>query len=407
MSGLEVDIVPEGTNGPQGAAPITRQTVEVVFDTAKPANGAPANPNTDAGIGGRIARGVAALQAAGGGVGKVPSAASEKAAEAAKPAKGLEVAVEGADSGADGAETPAEDADQAAADAAKAEIDKAAAGGTASAPEMEQLQANYALAQARIDALSAGDLDDNARTGWIEKPVDWIRSEMARRMGVAADSEAVDQALGHFQWELTLDRMGVAKEALPKDIQERNNTEHAERRKALAKAAGDAGQAAKSHGEGRAAVHKLVSDQLAAAADKFPHAVAGAELNIGGVPAAQAAIYLWQEAVKRGEVKNTGDDAKDIPEALRLYDKFCKTRLGTKLQLQNATPSPASTPAASKEAATGAKKSPTVSSKQAASAPTAKTVTAAPSGPKVIDVSDMQGRSRRLREVAQKHFGPK
>ena len=36
MSGLEVDLVPEGINGSQGAAPITRQTVEVVFDTAKP-----------------------------------------------------------------------------------------------------------------------------------------------------------------------------------------------------------------------------------------------------------------------------------------------------------------------------------------------------------------------------------
>lgn len=411
MSGIDVDVVQNETNGPQGADAITKPTVEVVFDTVRPANGMPANPNADAGISSRVARGIAALQKAGGGVGKVPPAAAEPAAAQAgaeKAPKGLEVSVVDPEKEAAGAENGADAADPAEKEAVPAEIDAAKATEAAGNPDLEQIRSDLALAQARIEALTSGDLDDDSRMGWIEKPVDWIRAEVAKRMGAKPDSDAVDKALSHFQWELTLDRMGVAKEALPKDIQDRNNGEHAERRKALAKVASDAQGAAKAQTEGRAAVHKLVDDQLAASAAKFPHAAAGADLKLGGVSAAEAAIFLWGEAVKRGEVKNTGDDAKDIPEAIRLYDKFCKTRLGTKLQLQNATPPPAITPAASKEAATGAKKTATtVSQRQAASAPTAKTVTKEPEGPEVIDASDLSGRTRRMAQVARKHFGPK
>ncbi len=401
MSGLEVDLVPEGTNGPQGSSPITRQTVEVVFDTAKPANGAPANPNTDAGISGRIARGVAALQAAGGGVGKVPSAASEAAgtpAEPAKAAKGLEVEVEGAEKAADGAEKAPVEADPA---ADPAEIDAAAS----LPPEVAQIQADLALARAQIDTLSAGDLPDEERTAWIDKPVDWIRGLVAQRLGVAADDPKVAQALGHFQWELTLDSLGV--ENLPKDLKERNDTEHAQRRKALAETARVAQGAAKTAREGREADRQFIGKAFDAAPDKYPHAAIGAEVRLGGMNGGDAAVYLWKQALEAGTIKNAGSPEANAHEALRLYNEFCKTKLG-KYPAKNATPSPASTPAASKEAATGARKATTVTSKQAASAPAAKTTVApaaAPTGPRVIDVSDMQGRNRRIAAVSRKHFG--
>lgn len=411
MSGLQVDVV--DTDMAVGDVPqaITRPTVEVVFDTVRAADGA----STDAESQGRIARGIAALQKAGGGVGKVPSEGEKT------PAKGLEVTPDAKngsgglvvdvidpEKGSDEGKDAAADAKDGSAEADQGEKKAPEAGSEAKSVDLERIQADLAAAQARIATLSAGDLPDEERLAWLEKPVDWLRAETARRMGVKPDSEDVEKALAHLQWELTLDRMGVAKEALPKDIQERNDTEHVKRREALTRTARGAVEAAKAQGEGRAAVHKMVMDRLAASADKFPHAADGALVNLGGVSAAEAAIYLWGEAVKRGEVQNTGDDAKDIPEALRLYDKFCKTQLG-KTKLQNATPSPAITPAASKEAATGNKaaKPPTVSAKDAAAAPAAKKVEQVPSGPETIDASDSDARRRRVRAIATKHFADK
>jgi hypothetical protein len=411
MSGLEVEVVPAEMVGGDAPQAVMKPTVEVVFDTVRSAEGATVDPEAQ----GRIARGIAALQRAGGGVGKVPAEAGKAAAKAAeapaddkKGSSGIIVDVIDPEKGSDGAkEAPAEakEGDKA---ASEGEKKAAEADSKAGSPDLDQIRSDLAIAQARIDALSTGSLPDEERTTWLEKPVDWIRAEAARRLGVKPDSEEAEKVLAHLQWELTLDRMGVAKEALPKDIKERNDTEHATRQKALAETARKATEAAKTQGEGRAAVHKLVMDQLAASADKFPHAADGALINLGGVPAAEAAIYLWGEAVKRGEVKNTGDDAKDIPEALRLYDKFCKTQLG-KTKLQNATPPPANTPAASKEAASGkaSKSPPTLSQKDAAAAPAAKKVDTVPLGPETIDASDNDARRRRVRAIASKHFAGK
>ncbi len=350
------------------------------------------------------------MQKAGVSVGKVPAGEKKPAEEAPAEKKhdgGMEVTVVDAAKGAadaseaiDPAEKPAEDAEKALAKDADAEKKE----GEVAAPDVVKIREELALAQARIDTLLSNGVTDEDRTGWIEKPVDWFRAEMGRRMGVAPDSEAVSKALAHFQWELTVDSLGV--ENLPKDLRERNDTEHAKRRADLAQTARDAQGAAQKQAEGRASVQKLVADQLGASLDKYPHAAIGAELNLGGVGAAEVAIYLWGEAVKQGTVKNTGDDAKDIPEALRLYNEFCKTRLGNKLQLQNATPSPASTPAASKEAAPGAKKTAsTVSQKQAASAPAARQTPKEAAGPEVVDASDSDARARRVKQIASKHLG--
>lgn len=400
MSGIEADVVDMDLAVGDGPQAIMKPTIEVVFDTARSTEGEP----TDADARGRIARGIAALQRAGGGVGKVPAGAekvAEKAPEASAEPKsgssGLIVDSEKLEEGVGEVKEAPGEAKEAETDAEKAAEAKIEPPNV----DLEAVRADLAAAQARIASLTAGDLADEDQTAWIEKPTDWIRGEMARRMGVSADDPAVKDALAYVQWALTVDLLGGE---LPKDIQERNDTEQKSRREGLAKAARSAQEAAGTRASGRAAVHQLVTSQLTASSDKFPHAAAGAELNLGGVTAAEAAIYLWGEAVKRGEVKNTGDDAKDIPEALRLYDKFCKTLLG-KARLQNATPPPASTPAASKEAAPGTKgKPPTMSAKDAAAAPAAKKVEQAPAGPETIDASDSSGRYRRVAAVASKHF---
>lgn len=396
MSGIESEPVEMDLAVGDAPQAIMKPTVEVVFDTVRSVEG----ESTDLEARGRVARGIAALQKAGGGVGKVPAGApkaSEAVAEPKNGAGGLIVDTEKLEDGVGEVKDAGSEAKEVDPVDGEAKIEP-------SSPDLEAIRADLTAAQARIAALTAGDLPEEERTAWIEKPTDWIRAEVARRMGVPATDPAVGKALAHFQWALTVDLLGGE---LPKDIQERNDTEHKSRREELARTARSAQEAAGAQASGRAAVHRLVTDQLTASGDKYPHAAAGAELVLGGVPAAEAAIYLWGEAVKRGEVKNTGDDAKDIPEALRLYDKFCKTMLG-KARLQNATPPPAITPAASKEAATGTKgKPPTLSAKDAAAAPTAKKIEQVPSGPETIDASDSSGRARRVGNVARKHFGGK
>jgi hypothetical protein len=403
MSGIEADPVDMDLAVGDGPQAIMKPTIEVVFDTVRSTEGEP----TDADARGRIARGIAALQKAGGGVGRVPAEAEKGAAKASEAvpepkngSSGLIVDSEKLEEGVGEVKEvsgEAKGAENAAEKATEAKIEPLSV-------DLEAVRADLAAAQARIATLTAGDLPDEDRVAWIEKPTDWIRGEMARRMGVAVDDQAVKDALAYVQWALTVDLLGGE---LPGDLKERNDTEQKGRREALTRTARSAQEAAGTRASGRAAVHRLVTDQLTASSDKFPHAAAGAELNLGGVSAAEAAIYLWGEAVKRGEVKNTGDDAKDIPEALRLYDKFCKTMLG-KARLQNATPPPANTPAASKEAAPGTKgKPPTMSAKDAAAAPAAKKVEQAPAGPETIDASDRAGRYRRVAAVASKHFSGK
>lgn len=407
MSGIEAEPVEMDLAVGDGPQAIMKPTVEVVFDTVRSTEGEP----MDSDARGRIARGIAALQKAGGGVGKVPAEpgkASGKPAEAAAEAKGapggLIVDSERLEEGVGEVKDASGEAKEAEIGVGEGKKEGEEAPIEASSPDLEAIRADLTAAQARIASLSTGELSEEDRTAWIEKPSDWIRGEVARRMGVRPDDPSVGKALAHFQWALTVDLLGGE---LPKDIQERNDTEHKSRREELARAARSAQEAAGAQASGRAAVHQAISNHLAASGDKYPHAAAGAELNAGGVSAAEAAIYLWGEAVKRGEVKNTGDDAKDIPEALRLYDKFCKTLLG-KARLQNATPPPALTPAASKEAATGTKgKPPTLSAKDAAAAPTAKKIVQEPSGPETIDASDSAGRSRRVGNVARKHFAGK
>ena len=410
MSGLDVTVTQADMNNTDGPQAIAKPTVEVVFDVQRPGQGAPLGPDEEDGRAGRIARGIAAMQRAGHTTAKVPAAVVKPPEEPTGEKKsdgGMEVTVVDHAKGDDGvsevidrSEKPAEGAEV---DPAKAaEVEKKEE--PAVAPEVAKYREDLAVAQARIDTLLAGGVTDENRGGWLEKPVDYLRGMVARDLGVAPDSQEATDALAHLQWELTLD--GVPVENLPKELRERNDTEHAKRREKLAGTARTATEAAKTQVQSRAAVHKLVADRLAASADKYPHAAIGADLNLGGVPAAEAAIYLWVEAVRRGEVKDTGNDDIDIPEALRLYNEFSKTRLGTKLQLQNATPSPASTPAASKEAATGATKktATTVSQKQAASAPAAKQVTSVPAGPEVIDASDPDSRTRRVAQIASKHL---
>lgn len=410
MSGLDVTVTQAEMNNTDGPQAIAKPTVEVVFDVQRPGQGAPLGPDEEDGRAGRIARGLAAMQRAGHTVGKVPAAAAKAPEEPTGEKKsdgGMEVTVvdpskpdEGGSEVIDRSEKPAEGAEVDPEKPAEAEKKEE----PVVAPEVAKYREDLAVAQARIDTLLAGGVSDENRGGWIEKPVDYMRGLVARDLGVAPDSVEAAEALALIQWELTLD--GVPVENLPKELLERNNTEQAKRREKLAGTARTATEAAKTQVQSRAAVHKLVSDRLAASADKFPHAAIGADLNLGGVSAAEAAIYLWGEAVKRGEVKNTGNDDIDIPEALRLYNEFSKTRLGNKLQLQNATPSPASAPAASKEAATGASKktATTVSQKQAASAPAAKQVTNVPAGPEVIDASDSDARARRVSQIASKHL---
>lgn len=408
MSGLDVTVTQADMNNTDGPQAVMKPTVEVVFDVQRPGDGGPLDPDEDAGRGARIARGLAAMQKAGIPVGKAPAAASKPPEEPSGEKKsdgGMEVTVvdpEKGDAGAseviDRSEKPADGAEKPADEVTEAEKKEE----PAVPPEVAKIREDLALAQARIDLLASGSIPDEERTAWIEKPVDWMRGALAKHMGVKPDSEAVTKALAHFQWELTVDSLGV--ENLPKDLRERNDTEHAKRRGELAEVTRSAQQAAKTAQEGRESDRLFIGKAYDAAPDKYPYAAAGAELMLGGMHGADAAVLLWTKAKEAGTIKDAGNAEANANEALRLYNEFCKTRLGTKLQLQNATPSPASTPAASKEAATGAKKATTVSQKQAASAPAAKQVTPAPTGPEVIDASDPDSRTRRVKAIASKHL---
>lgn len=418
MSGIEADVMEGTMQGTDAVTPYHKPVVEVVFDTERTPGVSTVDPEAEEGTHARIRAGIAALQKAGKAAGRVPAAAAAPAEVAAEPAKdsgGVDADVVGAGKADEPSEVvenepeaPAEGKDPAAEEPAEEDPAKKVAAPPPDA-DRAKLEADLVLAQARIDDLMAGSLPDDDRVGWVEKPVDWIKGQIARRMGVSADDPAVAKAMAHFQWELTLDSLGV--ENLPKDLRERNDTEHAERRKALAETTRGAQEAAKKHAEGRVAVHRLVHDRLAASADKFPYAALAAEINLGGVKAADAALYLWSEAVKAGTVKNTGNDDIDVPEALRLYDEFSKTRLA-KLQPKNATPPPANTPAASKEAAPGASKPapktpPTLTSKQAAAAPQAKKAEPVTTQRDSIDASDPDAIMAQRLAIARKHFANK
>ena len=405
MSGVESEVTGNTVQLVDAAASYTKAPVEVVFDVVREPDGVPQGSELES----RLARGIAALQKAGGGVGKVPPSAPAKAEGPVLDGKKDSGGVESVEVDADGTPIEPPAADPGAETPPEAEATPEKSDPPAEAPETVQIQTDLALARAQIDDLAIGGLPDEERTAWIEKPVDWIRGAVAQRMGVATDDPAVAKALAHFQWELTLD--GIPVESLPKELRDRNTTEHAGRRKELAEIVRGAQEKATTARAGREADRALISKAFDAAPDKYPYAAIAAEARLGGLAAGDAAVLLWKQALDAGTVKNLGDPEKNAAEALRIYNEFSKTRLGKYVPAKNATPSPAKTPAASQGATNGSKTAPktppTITSKQAASAPAAKKVTEAPKGPEVIDASDKDARARRLANIANRHFGPK
>ena len=407
MSGVESIESGNTVQTVDAAASYTKAPVEVVFDVVREPDGIAKGSESES----RLARGIAALQRAQnatGPGGKVAAPVVVKAAEPVVEGKRDAGGVESVEVDANGvpivppeAETPAEVTPEA--DPAPENVDP-----PAEAPEVAQIQTDLALARAQIDELSYGNVSDEDRTAWIADPVADIKALVMARTGLKEGSPELASALEHYHWALTVATLGGE---LPKDIKDRNEAEHAKRRDALAKTAQAAQGMAKEAREGREADRALIAKAFDASPDKYPYAAIGAEVRLGGMVAGDAAVLLWKQAIEAGTVKNHGDREKNAHEALRIYNEFSKTRLGKYVPAKNATPSPAKTPAASQGTAattkTAPKTPPTITSKQAASAPAAKKVTEAPKGPEVIDASDKDARNRRLANIASKHFGTK
>lgn len=409
MSGIESDTVGNTVQTSSGGHSYVKPAVEVVFDIQKEPNGVDLGDGQES----RIARGIAALQRSGGGVVKLPpkaELAAPKAIEASaagtRDAGGIEVVeVDG-----DGKPIVAPDVTPEAAKSAEVapEAEKPAEKDAAPvvSPETAQIASDLKLAQARIDSLVSGAVPDEDYTAWLDDPVGDIKASIMRRTGMKADDPRMSQAIDHYQWSLTIHTLGAQ---LPKEIKERNENEHVKRRDSLAEIARTAQGGAKTAREGRESDHRLIGEAFDAEPDQYPYAAVAAKVHLGGLPAGDAAVILWKQAVEAGTVKSS-DPKTNAKTALRLYNEFSKTRLDS-VQLKNATPPPADAPAASQKAAPGASaakgKTPTMSSKQAAAAPAATKVTEAPKGPEVIDASDKDARTRRLAEIAARRFPKK
>jgi hypothetical protein len=449
----------QGTD--QAAHSVSKPAVEVTFAVSKAgADG----PLSDAARAGRIAAGIAKMQAAGAATGKAATPAAKPAAPA-KPASSiatsspttspaaspaLEVAkveeaqpadaeavaaaaegeesasIEGEESAtldaaaepaAEGAEGEQPPADPPAEEEAKPDAVEAA---TLKA-EIAARENELALARAQLDRYQSGAVSDDERAGWIERPIDTLRSHVARMLGVKPDAPEVTEELAHLQRELTLEAVGVSN--LPDERKQQRTVERYDRAERLKQTVRQASQATTQAAQQRTQVVGFVASTLEAAKDEFPYAGLASEMD--GRKPEEAALDLWMAAVKDGRVKIGESDAANVREALRLTNDHYKARL-EKLnarQPKTTAPPPATAPAPASPtgAAPGARdqtqsrapaKKPasdppkTLSAKQAAASPVVKvTPSQKPNeGPAQIDPNDKDGRLKRIIEAGRRHL---
>lgn len=451
MSGLISETTAEPLQGTdQALATSTKPAVEVTFEVAKPSDGRPLDPDT--GRANRIAAGIRKMRELGSATGKVDPLKVEKVAEPGKdeppkgeaaPAKAEEQsappaeeakpeerdaldAKPGGGEDKEGAEEPAAEDAPADPPAEEAKPEGAAAEAKPDPVELATLKADLAereremaLIRADLDRARGGGPSDDERTAWIENPIGTLRERIASVLGVKPDSKEVTEELAHLQRELTIEHFGV--DNLPDERKHQRITEQTSRRWQLTQQVRTASQETAKQAQQRKQVVEHVASVVEAAKDEYPFAVLAPD--VVGRSSAEAAVDLFMSEARAGRVQVTGDDAKDMREALRLLNDHVKTRLDrlNARQPKNTAPAPATAPAASKteEKApgapapqkstapkTGSATPKTLSATQAAAAPPAKKQEPPErkNEPITIDPHDRDGREKRFLQIGRKRL---
>ena len=437
MSDLIAEPTGEAIQGTdQAAHSVTKPAVEVTFAVNRPGGDRPLD--VEGSRAARISAGIARLQASGATAGKAaeapaavvvpPAAPVAKSPEAAAVDEALgvepavvpdgEVPAEAAAEGEAAAEAPAEVTEEAAPEAKPDPVEVAAY-----KAELETSNAELALARTRLEHATRGAVSDDDRAAYIERPVDSVRNLIARMLGVKPDSDEAKAELAHLQRELTIEAVGL--DSLPDDRKHQRTSERFERSERLKPLARTASSETTAQVQQHQRVVSQVASVIEATRDEFPHLATAAAL-IGGDAAAEGAISLWVHQVKAGRIQGTGDDAKDMREALRLSNQFYSTKLG-KTQHTNTAPPPATAPAPAsateaapgapaptKSTAPGAKPGSatpkTLSAKQAAAAPIARAAPdtkTQPNAPITIDPNDRGARDKRRLEIGRRTLAQK
>lgn len=327
--------------------------------------------------------------------------AESKPAEAAPPEPTAEAAPDG-DPPTDGEAKPDEPPEEKPTDEAKP--DPAAA--AVHAAELEAARAEAVLLRRQLEA--AGTVTDDDRLGYVDKPMDAVRGFIATRLGVKPDSKEVADELAFLRQELLIDAIGA--DTLADDRKLQRSQEHTDRRWRLGQQLQAASKETQRASEQRSAAVKLVSSVIDATKADHPYLQLAPAF---GEDPAQVALDLWSTALNAGRIKDSGDDAANAREALRLAnsfyqhraDRIAKIRPVDTSQAPATTPTKASAPAGqpgqlkqtpSKAPAKAASAPPpTLSARQAAAPPSAK----APSdgSPRVIvDPHDPANRAARI-----------
>lgn len=283
---------------------------------------------------------------------------------------------------------------------------------------LSEREREMATLRADLERARGGGPSDDERNAYIENPLAELKGFIAARLGYKPDAKELAEEVAHLQRELTIEALGP--DSLPDERKHQRITEQTSRRWQLTQQVRTASQETAKQAQQRKQVVEHIGAIGKEAADAFPHLSDASEFFADPY---QTALDLWMHEVKAGRVQVTGDDGKDVREALRLLNDHVKTKLDRvkARQPKDTAPAPATAPAqaSTKEAAPGApapqpstapvkgSASPkTLSATQAAAAPVVKTREAPPerkpAGPITIDPHDRDGRERRLRDHAQR-----
>lgn len=431
MAGLVSEPTNEVIQGTDGALPsLSKPEIEVTFATTRPSNGMPMDP--DSGRANRIAAGIRKLRESGSTAGKVPPAPlqvekaepgrpPEKPTDPPKPAETKAPEPKSDEPAPDPvAETPApEKTDPPAEPAKPPEEPKPDPVAQASLKaDLDAAHAELALTRERLSR--AGGVSEDDRRTYITKPLDWLRGQIAKVMGIKPEDSNTASELAYLQRELTYDAIGA--DTLPDERKQQRVTDRFDRSERLTELGRAASEAAEQAASNRTRLVGGVASVLGAEAVKseFPDLAYAPDL-FNGVPAAELVLDYWAYAVQTGRAKATGDDTKDVREALRLTNDLIKQRLGKlqRPQPQITAPAPATpapTPPGAAPGTAAAPESPAPGKKPGSAPP--KTLppssTAAPvaryasdpekpKGPIVVDPHDRDARKNRILEIARRN----
>jgi hypothetical protein len=427
MSTLQSESTGAVIQGTDNAIPsISKPPVEVTFETTKK-SGASLDPADSRA--GRVARGIAAIQAKREAHGKVPAPKAELAKiekpveKKPNPAPEVKAAAKAPEPKVETAPVAAPEAKpEAAAEADEPEKPDAEPDTKPDPVEVSTLRADLAAAKAELamERSRSRKTDDTSdRDAYVSKPTDWLRNAVARQWGLKPDAPEVNAELAFFQQELTIDAIGA--DTLDDSRKQQRVSDRLERADRLNQLGRAASEATSRETQQRQQLVGRLSAVFDGARSEFPELdFVAQQFGTSSAEVAEQALTRWTAMAREGLIQVTGDDAKDFREALRLIDTDLKTRLGKlqRPQPQNTAPAPAPAPAqasptgsapgaavAQQSTAPGPKKPASASPKtlppqKAAAAPA---VTAAPddktqkpSGPRVIDPDERGGHSRRV-----------